>query len=769
MKRFAFAAVIAILSLAVATPVHAGYLIIRVILDGGSGSGSGGTDLGGPGLPGGRPGFPGGGSLGPPGGGSLGPPGGGSLGPPPGGTGMPGDPGGTTATGTSQHDPRRSIVVVIPIDEDLTLKKGFYPKLPTNSHTNPSWRPKVHLAYRGEKFATNLFIDNVNIQLYESLLQTPSLKKTRVHEVLELHQQWKRTDKSNSKLLLTLITSALEAGMIEESVVYADELLHYATERPDKLPAEVSAFAKAYGSMRSGIVSPASKPNDAENWRIRFRAPNLTTQLHYSLIYWDASTAEVQRRLAMLEENFKGFYLWHAARGITLPVPDAPLVAILPRTGGEVVNLARALDFRGRLQADGFYAADHDLLVISPDRLDEIGLTFARQAQQIYQGGLSRDRLLAGEGPKLHVNGENGAKRPEEVARMQTIALVDRLVEDKSTLAAISREGSRQLMYHSGLLPRFVVLPEWLEHGSASFFTRSKDSAFIADDEGKMSVSVALVSGYGGPNSRLQRYFKDLQDKKELNPDPAALLKNVLTDAYFRGLRDPKEALDPDPTKTVLAGISAGGTKGQTGPAIGGGRPPFGSGGRPPFGSGGSSQGPSPMGPPGSLGPPPMGPSSVGGAGPGGAGGDPTQSILPEEDDPNTILGKKRDRLSIKAHATAWALYYYLAKSRPHDLKKFLDALSAMPRDLPLDGDTVVGLFCKSIGIENNKAALKSFADGWLEYIRIVTPGSFDVKLVDPKPSSSGGTGLPGGLGPPPGGPGGPGGSQGPPPGGSGR
>ena len=100
----------------------------------------------------------------------------------------------------------------------------------------------------------------------------------------------------------------------------------------------------------------------------------------------------------MLEENFKGFFLWHATRGITVPVPESPLIAILPKSGAEVFRLARAVDVPVRLAADGFYSPEHELLVLSPERLDDLGHSFARQAQQIYQAGIGPDRSCRAKG-----------------------------------------------------------------------------------------------------------------------------------------------------------------------------------------------------------------------------------------------------------------------------------------------------------------------------------------------------------------------------------
>jgi len=260
-----------------------------------------------------------------------------------------------------------------------------------------------------------------------------------------------------------------------------------------------------------------------------------------------------------------------------------------------------------------------------------------------------------------------------------------------------------------------------------------------------------MTTGYGDPNYMYQRYFRDLNEKKELHPDHGTLLKNVITDAYFHGLRDPKDAMDPDPARPESKGISmAGGTKGgfQTG---GFNRPPkggLGAPGLPPAG-GGSGSGPprggSGLGPPkggSGLGPPP-GVGIPGGMGPGQGG----HQGATEEDDAATILHKKRDRLAIKAQATAWALYYYLAKDHPAQLRRFLDELAVLPRDLPLDADTVVAAFCRAFAIENDKPSLTRFADGWLNYINSLPPVSTDIPLAEPKPASTAGSGAPGGLG----------------------
>src|SRR5688500_2626746 len=120
MRRFLLA--LAVLLTAAVTPTFAGYIILRVLLEGSSPGGGTTPGMGGPVPP--MPG--GGGSLGPkPGGPPVPPP----LGPT--GGGMPPVPGmGDTApaVGPGEADHTRSVVVVIPFEgklQEAVLGKGF--------------------------------------------------------------------------------------------------------------------------------------------------------------------------------------------------------------------------------------------------------------------------------------------------------------------------------------------------------------------------------------------------------------------------------------------------------------------------------------------------------------------------------------------------------------------------------------------------------------------------------------------------------------------
>jgi hypothetical protein len=159
--------------------------------------------------------------------------------------------------------------------------------------------------------------------------------------------------------------------------------------------------------------------------------------------------------------------------------------------------------------------------------------------------------LLRGGGPAQPMAPDtmkpNENPAADELARKQTFAMIDRFMQHDAEIAGVSREGSRQLFYETGLLPRHVALPQWLQTGSAHFFNRPLGPVLTPTEEGGTVMTVALTTGYGRPNFVMQRHFRDMPNRKELTTDNDKLLRNVLTDAYFQALTDGYE-LDAPPS-----------------------------------------------------------------------------------------------------------------------------------------------------------------------------------------------------------------------------
>jgi hypothetical protein len=118
----------------------------------------------------------------------------------------------------------------------------------------------------------------------------------------------------------------------------------------------------------------------------------------------------------------------------------------------------------------------------------------------------------------------------------------------------------------------------------------------------------------------------------------------------------------------------------------------------------------------------------------------------------------------MKAQATAWALTYFLSRTRIEGLHKFYDELDHMPRDLRLDPKTVTTVFARSFnlmaadGKTIDQGAVKLLAEEWVAHMSKAPTTGTTIPL-----SGSGGQGGPAGPGVPgaPGGPRGPGGGGG--------
>ncbi|MGL6096568.1 MAG: hypothetical protein ACRC7O_12325, partial [Fimbriiglobus sp.] len=314
-----------------------------------------------------------------------------------------------------------------------------------------------------------------------------------------------------------------------------------------------------------------------------------------------------------------------------------------------------------------------------------------------FQAGWNRDDLLRGKTPPL---GGKADVKIEDIARMMTLALVDRKLEDEADHAAVSREGTRQLYATSGVLAANVQLPAWIENGAVNLLTKPKGPYSPPTPPGAVptpasTITLGLIPGYGAPNYFFAKRFRDAVQKKEFNPDPAAVLANVLLDRYFEAARSGIDA-DPPP---VAAGA---GELAVTAPA--------------------ADQCTLPVGPGTPFGPPGFGPA------PSPAGPLPAEVIAAQM--------ALTDRLTTKAQATSWALLYYVMKTRPAQLYRFYYDLNKLPRDMRIERAEILQLFAKNFDLlaangEIDEKAFAGFAGRWLQYMNSVRQTGVDIPLSD--------------------------------------
>lgn len=781
-----------------------GYVVVRVKMNsdgGGTGTAPGGSELGegaGPGrFGGGSPGGPqggggyGGGIQGGPQGGPAQPGGlapggiGGGLGVP----GFPGIPGGLGSGAPAATATERSVHILVPYSR-LSLHEKLYPQKGTNAERNPEYA-----AIRHQFGSSILFPNKANLQI-EFLPFT-----TEEQRLKDAFSRWNLDSNRKPAVLLAYIGDALKSELVELAEQFSDSLVKQ-FEKEKELPADVAAYIKGYNELKAKWNEPAPNNPAADTWKAKFgpEANVHTDAPHYAVIHFSGDSLSGQAGEAasyaadLLEKNLKSFYLWHLREGFALPLPDKRLVVVVTKNGSQLPKLREGLDGLA-VSSDSFYAPAHNLVVISPERTDDLGRSFNAIAATKLEG-FDRNDLLKGKYPALKPQ-----QSPDELALASTYAMVRRALEDEALRSAITREGSRQLFVTLGIVPQHVRLPKWVESGIGSVLQHPRGGGVVeVSAKDGPGIVVGVNTGHGAANYELLYQFlrfypakKDGRDNKSI--DAPAVLTNVLTDKYFAAVASGID-LDRPASITDLLPIRPG----SPGSGGGGIAPPPGEGGpatppalpQPPGGvpsgpgrggSGTDAQGPggSPLQPP----PAPGGPGAPGlpgGQGPGTLpGGDGGDGII-DNNTTNPLLTAAQ--LDQKAKATAWALVFYLTKNgKLSKLHAYLEKLGELPRDMRVDRDVSMKLFCETFGLlkpnsqEVDKGAFNTFAKDWMAFMHQQSPTyqTLTLKKLNGdtggnNPSGPGGIpGIPGGSpGSPGGGPGLPGGGPGGRPGGPG-
>ena len=90
-------------------------------------------------------------------------------------------------------------------------------------------------------------------------------------------------------------------------------------------PVTVANFVTAYNQLATKLNEPLPENPDALKWQSTLGAVGIEQSTHYALVNWgDQVVARdgLDRRLKLLESNFKAFYLWNALGGRAPKLPD---------------------------------------------------------------------------------------------------------------------------------------------------------------------------------------------------------------------------------------------------------------------------------------------------------------------------------------------------------------------------------------------------------------------------------------------------------------
>jgi hypothetical protein len=292
----------------------------------------------------------------------------------------------------------------------------------------------------------------------------------------------------------------------------------------DKANPKAAAYLQTKAALAKPVASvdAAGNPVDiAGRWKEQLLSTRYQARKagHYIILQDDKLATDL--RAPRLEETFQTFFYWFAMHGVQLPVPTEPQIVILTKDAKEFKHLNSVLD-SSPVISDSFHAHRENLVVLSSKRLDEAYDRLEKLAAPLWGQGYNRDVLLKGQLPKGQISTKLGPTNPETKEAM-TMSLLLKLMETDAEVAGTQNGAIRQLLYSSGLLPATVNAPEWIQFGASTFFETSPGSPWPT---------------VGMPNFTYHPLFKGLMGSRKLPPDQLDLLREVVTDGFFRAPAD---------------------------------------------------------------------------------------------------------------------------------------------------------------------------------------------------------------------------------------
>lgn len=205
---------------------------------------------------------------------------------------------------------------------------------------------------------------------------------------------------------------------------------------------------------------------------------------HFLLLYDTSDTlgkgerkTRAQKRLEMLEDAYETFLLFFVAHDVELSVPQERLAAVL-------FHDRRAYDeLSGRLNpaqpgATGFYDRAHNVCVFvdtcASDRFKAL-------------------ETLVKDYEPLAERARRTRSNPDLVRFTKTLGLLVDVEHENSDVEVVDHVATLQLASSSGLLPRSVIVPSWLQEGLATYFEAPADASW----SGVGAVNDHRLAAYG--------------------------------------------------------------------------------------------------------------------------------------------------------------------------------------------------------------------------------------------------------------------------------
>jgi Protein of unknown function (DUF1570) len=230
------------------------------------------------------------------------------------------------------------------------------------------------------------------------------------------------------------------------------------------------------------LERPGSDPELADFRKVLGISTSIARGPHVVLLH-QLTEAEADERIALLERVISGYYLFFAAQGIELRVPDHRLICAWFADRKDYLAFLRAQNADAFATTKGYYHPTWNAVVaydaLSSDQQQSGRETARARREELRNFQATVDRLPARARLRVTLTGESA----RTVGRAAALALIDRLEREvlrEELLLDLERRAINEgtaaheiihlLAANSGLLPRHDAFPVWLQEGLAMQF-----------------------------------------------------------------------------------------------------------------------------------------------------------------------------------------------------------------------------------------------------------------------------------------------------------
>ncbi|MGF1577729.1 MAG: hypothetical protein ACFCD0_00035 [Gemmataceae bacterium] len=228
---------------------------------------------------------------------------------------------------------------------------------------------------------------------------------------------------------------------------------------------------------------------------------------------------EVTVRLEKLELLYTSFFGWFALKGIEIPQPNYRLVCVLEHRN-ELFRKVHNDYFTTPLHSNQFVLPRTNVAYLYQRPRIPTYTKLKSINESYWESKTWSAKVVLDAG-----NVENAQAQVDGAS--QILGIIQKAMEERAKVEAVTYAGTRQLLAATGLLPQNVLAGEWIRTGMARFFGTSRDAFY---------QSSAL------PNWKEYIDFRDFQRLKKIptpkNPQACGeTMLKVVTDRFFHDAR----------------------------------------------------------------------------------------------------------------------------------------------------------------------------------------------------------------------------------------